>query len=259
MPKSFWDNSNGPIAIAHRGGGAMFGNQKHRRENTIEAFKNAQKLGYKYLETDVIYTKDKQLIVLHVAKNRFEAARGLREAPSYYKLQKLTYAQIKQLMGRDIPTLKESLVSFPKAKFFIEPKTDQAVGPLAELVKSLAAQDRVSLNSFYIHRVKELRRLLGPTANLGLIVSRYPKFLNQYMVFLLSGAYKDLGLECVGLPKMLMNSKSVKTLHKHGYKVVVWTLNDPPEIELAVSLGVDGIISDQTELLKNMLSQPNRQ
>jgi glycerophosphoryl diester phosphodiesterase len=255
VANSFWGSPTTPIAIAHRGGGARFGEDKHHRENTLEAFEGAVKLGYKYLETDVIYTKDNQLIVLHVAKNRFEAARRQKEAPSYYRLQKLTYEEIKNRLGRNIPTLKELLLAYPQEKFFIDPKSDAAVEPLAQTIQELKALDRVTLLSFYVYRLKKLRRLLGAEANLGLIISRYPKFMNRNLFMLNQGAYNQIGLETIGLPKMLCNSKVVASLHKRGFKVTVWTLNSRSEINSAINCGADGIISDDITLLKQELGE----
>ncbi|HSW78617.1 MAG TPA: glycerophosphodiester phosphodiesterase family protein, partial [Candidatus Babeliales bacterium] len=95
MAGSFWDSSIRPIPIAHRGGGAAFEKEKHRRENTLEAFEQSVALGYQFLEMEVIQTADNEVIVIHVAKNKLEAKLGKKEAPDYTNLQKMTYGQIK--------------------------------------------------------------------------------------------------------------------------------------------------------------------
>jgi len=62
-----------PIAIAHRGGGAVSGKDKYKHENTLEAFKASVALGYRFLEMDTILTADNQLVVIHVAKDLLES------------------------------------------------------------------------------------------------------------------------------------------------------------------------------------------
>ena len=49
----------GPIAFAHRGGGL------ESPENTLVAFEHARALGYKYIETDAVVTRDGVLLAFH--------------------------------------------------------------------------------------------------------------------------------------------------------------------------------------------------
>jgi len=50
-----------PIAFAHQGGASEF------PENTLPAFDNAYRLGYRYMETDVHASRDGVLFAFHDA------------------------------------------------------------------------------------------------------------------------------------------------------------------------------------------------
>ena len=41
----------------------------------------------------------------------------------------------------------------------------------------------------------------------------------------------------------------MQNAHAHGRPVIVWTVNEPSEMRLACNLGVDGIVTDEPELL----------
>jgi glycerophosphoryl diester phosphodiesterase len=248
----FWRGAGRPLAIAHRGAGAVYGPKKHLKENTLEAFRGAQAAGIRYLETDVIYSHDRKVITIHVAKNRFEAARRLPAAPNYRKLQKLSHDQIKSALGREVPTLEEVLLEFPDARFFIDAKTKEVVKPLTDVILKTGAMDRVLLWSFYISRVKKMRRLLGDKANLGLILGRYPRLVNRNLNSLIVGRYQNLSLRCVGIPFMLMSRQIVQRLHKRRLEVYVWASNEQEKADKAIAFGADGIIVDDIELLRKI-------
>jgi len=175
-PSGFFDNE-GPIAIAHRGGAAAYGKDKYRKENTLEVFEATVKLGYTYLEMDVIVTADNEVIVLHVAKNKFEARQDKKAAPDYLTLQEMTHEEVKDFLKREIPTLRQVITSLPHSKFFIDCKTDRTVGPLATTIKKQKAQQKVCLGSFYPHRIIKLHQLLDDRASYRLIMSRSPVHL----------------------------------------------------------------------------------
>lgn len=250
---AFWQDAKKPIIIAHRGGAGLYSLGRHRRENTLEVFRAAIGLGYKYLEIDVTNSADSQVIILHVTADRFEALLHKPGAPDAQKLQKYTHAQLKELLGRDIPTLESVLKSFPTTRFLIDAKTDEVVEPLAKIIKKTKAKNRVYLNSFFYKRIIKLQQLLGQDINCGIIIGRHPRLFNQRLRALNRGDYFDKGFTAITIPRRYLSQKRVDLIHQHGLKVLVWTPNTQPQIKKAVSLGVDGIISDRIELLKSLV------
>jgi len=52
---------------------------------------------------------------------------------------------------------------------------------------------------------------------------------------------------------MFMTKKVVSRLHSQNLKVLVWTPNAEKQIKRAIKLGADGIISDEVQLLKEVI------
>jgi len=47
----------------------------------------------------------------------------------------------------------------------------------------------------------------------------------------------------------------VRAAHERGLQVHVWTINDSGEIGRLLDLGVDGIMTDRTDVLKDVLTE----
>ena len=45
----------------------------------------------------------------------------------------------------------------------------------------------------------------------------------------------------------------IHSAHKKGMKIYVWTINDPVRMSVMMSRGVDGIITDEPALVKDVL------
>ncbi len=250
MAGSFWDSSIRPIPVAHRGGGAAFEKEKHLRENTLEAFKQSVALGYQFLEMDVIQTADKEVIVIHVAKNKFEAKQRKKDAPDYDSLQNATYDELKTSLKREIPRLSEVLSSLPKIKLLIDAKSDKAVEPLTKLISDLDVGERICCGSFYPDRVLKLHERLGDRTSYRLVVSRSLAHLySQWRSF---NKLQDI-ISAVDLPYLYLNKRSIAYLHKKGLKALIWTPNTPSQINKAKECDADGIITDDIRLLKQIL------
>ena len=249
MAKGFWDNSGRPLAIAHRGGDAAGGD----RENTLEAFQAASKLGYKYAETDVIAAASGEVVIIHGSHNWLQA--GAKRDITRTVLQKMTLDQIRLTLkpgGAQVPTLEEVLTSFPEMKFIIDLKTDEASAPLAKLIKKLKAYERVRIVGFDYGRNLSFVEACGrDKLSLGLTVGRGLRFRNINMLMLKTGRLADV--EAIFIHHSLVSRPMLSLIHNRGLKAVVWTTNSRLGIKNAIKCGADGIISDRVALLKEVI------
>ncbi len=233
-----------PIAFAHRGGNEM------APENTVGAFAHATSLGYRYLETDVHITKDGTLVAFHDGGlERLTGVEGAIADQSWSDLQRIDLGA-----GHRVPTMDELFETFPTARFTIEPKSDAAVQPLIDAVRRHDAIDRVCIGSFVDERIAAMRDALGPT----LCTSPGPRSVARLMWTVLGrGAWDGDGHGCVQIPPsfgpLKMSRRIVDGIHDLGLQIHVWTINDAPIMHWLLDLGVDAIMTDNVELLRDVL------
>jgi len=248
MSKDFWGRP--PIAIPHRGGDAA--GEDH--ENTLAAFAAARKLGYEYGETDVVLTADGHVAAIHGSHNWLQAyfsGRTPRRA-----LQQLTLKEIRShsFEGVNVSTLEEILTKLPDMRFFIDPKTDQVVLPLSKLIKDTGSQQRVCVGSFSYDRVIHFKKIIkDDQVQTSFIIGRSLRLVNKGLQLLKTGRLKDV--QAVQLHHSLVSREMIDLVHEHGLKAIVWTANSPLSIKNAVRCGADGVMSDNTALLQELLSK----
>ena len=56
-------------------------------------------------------------------------------------------------------------------------------------------------------------------------------------------------------PLVVVDERFVEAAHAHGVEVHVWTIDDPAEMRRLVSLGVDGIMTDEPARLLEVLGR----
>jgi glycerophosphoryl diester phosphodiesterase len=253
MPQRFWADK-GVIAIAHRGGDAA-GKEK---ENTLEAFQATQKLGYKYIETDIIQAASGELIVLHGTYNWLQAS--LSRGMSSKVLQMMTLDQIQTIVRpggtMHVPTMEELLVTFPRMRFVVDVKTDEVLLPLVKVIKKLKAFERVCISDSSYQRCLKLIEASGSDQNkinAGLTVGRGLRFRNMNQILLKSGQLK--AIDAIFMHHSLVSPPMINLIHRRGFKAIVWTANSSLGIKHAIRSGADGIISDRVELLKKLIEK----
>jgi glycerophosphoryl diester phosphodiesterase len=246
----FLDDGPPVLAFAHRGGAehpALVG-----RENTRAAFAHAVALGYRYLETDVHLTRDGVLVAFHDAL--LERVAGV--AGSVDDLDSTELAAIRVGGTDPVPTLASLLTAFPRARFNIDLKTGRAVRPLAELVRSHGLHDRVLVGSFSGRRLRRFRRLAGPrvptAASPGEVVA-YVALPARIARRLTGGAPAALQVPHRCGPLTVASSRLVRRAHAAGLPVHVWTVDDDTEMRLLLDRGVDGLMTDRTDVLRDVL------
>jgi glycerophosphoryl diester phosphodiesterase len=241
----------GPLAIAHRGGAKVA--QLLGLENTIRAFRHAVGLGYRYLETDVHASRDGTLFAFHDSSlHRVTGEAG--------RIGNLDAARISGLYveGEPVPRMDQLLEEFPDARFNIDIKAPAATQPLADLLARTGAAERVCVSSFDTARIRRFRQLTGGTVTTG--ASR-----QEIMAVALGGAgfahrlRRRAGFSVIQVPYALRGARFtrpglVRRAHAAGLHVHVWTVDDPHEIEGLIDMGVDGIFTDRTDVLKDVLT-----
>lgn len=215
----------------------------------MAAFEHAVSLGYRYLETDVHLTADGQLAAFHDPD--LERTCGVSS-----KISELAWADIAELRvdGREpIPLMRELLTRWPDCRFNIDCKSDDAVEPLAALIESSGALDRVCLGAFSLRRLRRLRKLLGP----GLLTSMSPaETASLRLVGRLPGAHpRAAQVPPSQGPLKVVDERFVRHAHRKGIPVHVWTINDADEMRRLLDVGVDGLMTDDVALLKQVYEE----
>ncbi len=239
--------------MAHRGGALNAANVGI--ENTLSAFRQAAGLGYVYLETDVHATRDGVLIAFH--DDRLD-----RVTDGHGAIDELTYAEVLTARIRDhhhIPTMLELLEALPEARFNIDLKSDGAVGPLVDLIDATESWDRVLVGSFSWPRLRRFRRLSKgrvATSAAPLEVAAFRLLPSGWLADLVTG--RQLQALQIPLKKRWLTLATpgfVRRAHAAGKQVHIWTIDDPVEMRMLLDRGVDGLISDQTDVLKDVLGE----
>ena len=239
-------------AYAHRGG-ALYPPNRHR-ENTLHAFQQAVGLGYRYLETDVHATVDGILVAFHDSVlDRVTDRTGT--------VARLPYAQVAQarIAAQDpIPLLSELLTAFPDARFNIDAKSDGAVDLLAATIAEHDAYDRVCVSSFSVARLHRLRRRLGArvassASAAGIAVNRFVPWLTWALNSPAPVLQMPLSYPFRGGRLRVLTPNLVRTVHRAGKRVQIWTVDDAETMTRLIQLGVDGIFTDRIDILKDVL------
>ena len=241
----------GPRAFAHRG---WHIDDLAGAENTMAAFTRALAEGYRYLETDVRVTSDGVLVAFHDdVLDRVTDARGrIEESPA----DEIRRAQVAG--AYPIPRfeqLAQLLRDHPTARMNVDAKSDATVAPLIEAITESGLSDRVCVATFSDTRLQRLQAGLGP----GVATALGPRMVTR---LLLTGGRSvgrrgsavaaQIPIRFRRLP--LLSPGFLRSAHRAGLEVHVWTIDDPHEMRRLLDLGVDGIMTDRPDLLREILT-----
>jgi glycerophosphoryl diester phosphodiesterase len=235
----------GPIPFAHRGG------TSEAPENTMPAFEHAVSLGYRYLETDVHLSADGVLLAFHDA----DLARTCGVDRSIADMTAAELAGVRVDGRASIPLMSDLFERFRDVRFNIDCKSDAAAGPLADLVRRHDALDRVCLGAFSHARLTKLRALLGPSL---LTCTSPQEVASLRLLGRLGGSARrvaqvPVSYDVGSINVTVVNERFVRNAHRRGAAVHVWTIDDPAEMHRLLDLGVDGIMTDRPEILRDVL------
>jgi glycerophosphoryl diester phosphodiesterase len=182
-----------------------------------------------------------------------------------------------------IPRLDDVLAAWPDVRFNIDLKDAPVIEPLAGVLRRTRAWDRVCVTSFSASRLRTARRVLDrpvcmAASPFGISVVRFggprgprdqrrpaqapppahlpgPRPPTRY-----NGAHLALaerlartGVRCAQVPASVATPAFVGRAHALGLQVHAWTVNSPEVMHKLLDIGVDGIMTDQTVALRDVL------
>ena len=248
MSHRFFLDEPPPLGFAHRGGAAA------GDENTAAAFARAVELGYRYIETDTHATADGVAVAFHD-----DTLRRLLGHPG--RMIDMRWADLATLRiggAAAVPRLDEILESWPDVRFNIDLKSDPAVVPTLDVVRRANAQGRVLLASFADRRLALVRREMGPAVATSLATREVASLWAGATM----GRRRRLppGVVAVQVPPWygsirVVTPRFVRYVHRLGLHVHVWTIDDPARMRYFLDLGVDGIMTDHIEVLRDVYTE----
>ena len=215
----------------------------------MKAFEQAVALGYRYVETDVHLTADGVLLAFHDdVLDRVTDRTGV--------ISDLPYAEVAtaRVDGKEpIPRLEELLAAWPDLRVNIDPKHDESVEPLASVIRDAGAVDRVCIGSFSDERLARIRDLVP-----GICTSLGPIGILNLGLAAQGGDVEDLPAPCAQVPTHFGDTEVVtpafvEEAHRRHIQIHVWTIDEADEMERLLDLGVDGIMTDRNQVLKDVL------
>ena len=233
--------------IAHRG------SNKVAPQNTLPAFQRAIDEGTDGFETDVHVTKDGKLVICH--NYTVDATSDGRGAITDYTLGELKKMDFGSYFSADFrgtppPSVDEflDLVSQTDSELInIElksPKADET-GIEAKTVAAIRAHgliDRCLISSFDRHILKTVKEM-EPRLRTGFLYPTIQYTVSRFVVnpfFIVKRIHADF----IHPMYPVVNPLLVKTAHKLGVGVNVWTVDDEKTVRRLIDCGVDGIITD---------------
>ena len=242
-----YGEERGPLAIAHRGGLAL------GPENTLATFARATALGVRYLETDVRTTSDCELVCFH--DSTLERVTGQPGSVAGHTLSTLRRLRVEG--HEQIPTLAEALAALPDARFAIDLKDDGAGPALVALLRAHPDwAGRICVAGAWSGRLLQVQRAaphvttaLGWRALTALIAAS--RSYARPPARVASGTFAHVPLRLGRVP--IYAERVVRRAHALDIRVVVWTVNDQQTMHGLLDAGVDAIITDHPDLLREVL------
>lgn len=227
------------------------------------AFDGAVSLGFEWLETDLHVSSDGVVVCHHDhTLDRTTDAAGRVSARSFAELAVVDAGFNHDPSagfpfrgsGIGVPSLEEVVTTFPHARVIVDLKQDGVEAPLAALVQRLGLWDRLVVGSFSDVRLRRFRRLTGGRV----ATSTGPGA--TFVRWAASGVrVRPPGAHALQVPMRygpmrVVTERAVAAHRRAGSQVHVWTVNDPHLMERLLDWGVDGIITDRPDVLRDVMT-----
>jgi glycerophosphoryl diester phosphodiesterase len=232
------------LIVAHRGAAGA------APENTLASVERAVDDGADWVEIDVQESRDGQVVVVHDSD-------FMKLAGNPLKVWEGDLAEIRSIdvgswfapefAAERVPTLREVLETVRgRSRLVIELKyyghDQQLEQRVVDIVESMQMADQVAVMSLKLEGIEKLKAL-RPDWTAGLLAATAVGDLTR------------LEVDFLAVNQNIANRAFIKRARQRGKQVFVWTVNDGLSLSRWLSAGVDGVITDEPALARQVLAQ----
>lgn len=248
------------INAAHRG--ASF----EAPENTLASIRRGIAVGGDLIELDVQRTKDGKLVIVH--DTNFVRTTNVEQVfptKAPWKVADLTLAEVRQLdagswksaayAGERVPTLAEAItvirksdsgmlleLKAPELYPGIEREVAAQMRAFRGYVPSAVKAGRLVVQAFNFDSMRLYKRI-EPTVPVGLLGTPSVAELPELATW----------ADQVNPHHLSVDAAYVAEVHRLGMDCLVWTVDAVPDMNRAIDLGVDGVITNRPDVLGQVL------
>jgi glycerophosphoryl diester phosphodiesterase len=230
------------LVIAHRGASDA------APENTLAAFRLAAEQKTDFIELDVQESADGEVLVVHdsdlMKVGGFPTRIWDGDAAALRSIDIGSFKD-RRFSAERVPTLAEALaVCKGRCGVIVELKSyghnqhlEERVAAIVEAAGMEKDCQFMSLDLDMVHRMKALR----PSWRVGLLVAKA------------IGDLTELNADFLAVEARMATRRLIRQAHAAGQDVYIWTVDDPAWIFVALSRGVDGLITDQPDTARRVI------
>lgn len=257
------ERQDAPVVVAHRGASG------YAPENTLAAVDAADALGIDWVENDVHRTRDGELVVLHdTSLKRTTDVEQVFPDRAPWAVKDFTAAELAKLdagswfgtqfTGAGVPTLTQFLhrLERNRQKLLLEIKSPATYpGIERDIIRVLGrsgwldrshVRNRLVIQSFGADSVRKVHTL-RPDITTGFLGTPAVSDLPSYAAFTdqINPSYATIGADYVAAVQRL------KGPHGKRLRVNTWTVNKAADAVKARDHGVDGIITNFPDVVRD--------
>jgi glycerophosphoryl diester phosphodiesterase len=251
-----------PVNFAHRGGAGI------APENTLEAFREALRVGAGVLELDVHTTADGRVVVIHddTVDRTTQGTGAVRE---------MTLAEIERLdagyrftrdggstfpyrgQGVRVPTLEQAYDEFVEVPVNVEIKGKRAgiEDAVWQVIEAAGAGDRTLVVSESTPTIRRFREASGGRVATA---SSSAELISFYLLSRLGlGRFTKPRYRALQGPETfhglrVVTPELIRAAHRSVLRVDVWTIDSEADMRRLLGYGVDGIMTDRPDILAEL-------